>query len=354
MNPTVPDAFPGELADLLHIPGVSGHETAVVDLISARLPAGVPQERDAIGNLVARFGDAGPELLIIVHTDEVGFVVSGIRDDGAIYLTAVGAWDFFALGGRQVDVHTEAAAAVPGVVITVPPHLDRSLAGAPAWIEGDQIVVDIGADDSAAVEALGVRVLDSVTLARKTAVLPGGLLVSRALDNRFGCYLLLQLARQLAERPPRGARVTLAWASQEEVGFRGPIALAHRFNFDAVVAVDAYPADRRPRTHQPTDAVRLGHGAVLRGADLTGVGSLRFREGLLGLAAEHGIAIQPAYARGHNQASVFPTAAAIALDLPVGYLHAAVECIHPDDLRAAGALLSALTDHERPEALWVS
>lgn len=352
MNPPTPDGFPSELAELLLIPGVSGHEAAVVDWLSDRLPAGVPQERDAIGNLLARFGDDGPELLIIVHTDEVGFVVSGVRADGALYLTPVGGWDLTALGGRQVDVHVQGGASLPGVVITVPPHLDRGMAAAPAWIEGEQIVVDVGADDAGAVEALGVRVLDPVTLARQTAVLPGGPLVSRALDNRFGCYLLLQLARELSQRPPRGARVTLAWASQEEVGFRGPIALAHRLRFDAVVAVDAYPADRRPGARLATDAVRLGHGAVLRGVDLTGVGSLRFREGLLALAAEHGIAVQPAYAQGHNQASVFQTSAAIALDLPVGYLHAAVECIHPDDLRAAGDLLGAITAHERPEALW--
>jgi endoglucanase len=344
--------MPAELRELLSVPGVSGFETPVVDWLVSRLPAGVPTERDAIGNLVARFGTAGPELLVIVHTDEVGFVVSGVRDDGAVYLTAVGGWDLAALGGRQVDVHVGAGRSVPGVVITVPPHLDRGLGSPPAWLEGEQVVVDVGVDDAAGVAALGVEVLQPVTLTRRQAVLPGGPIVGRGLDNRFGCYLLLQLARQLAAEPPTGARVTLAWASQEEVGFRGPLALARRERFDAVIAVDAFPADRRPGARGGASGVRLGRGPVVRGVDLTGVGSVAFRDGLVALAGARGIPVQPAYARGHNQASVFQTAAAIALDLPIAYLHAAVESLHPHDLEAAGALLHAITSYANPEALW--
>lgn len=349
-NPVPP--MPAELRELLSVPGVSGFETPVVDWLVSRLPAGVPTERDAIGNLVARFGTAGPELLVIVHTDEVGFVVSGVRDDGAVYLTAVGGWDLAALGGRQVDVHVGAGRSVPGVVITVPPHLDRGLGSPPAWLEGEQVVVDVGVDDAAGVAALGVEVLQPVTLTRRQVVLPGGPIVGRGLDNRFGCYLLLQLARQLAAEPPTGARVTLAWASQEEVGFRGPLALARRERFDAVIAVDAFPADRRPGARGGASGVRLGRGPVVRGVDLTGVGNVAFRDGLVALAGARGIPVQPAYARGHNQASVFQTAAAIALDLPIAYLHAAVESLHPHDLEAAGALLHAITSYANPEALW--
>ena len=352
MTASTTSAVPAELLELLTIPGVSGFEKPVVDWLASRLPPSVVSERDAIGNLVARFGEAGPELLIVVHTDEVGFVVSGVRDDGALYVTPVGGWDLAALGGRQVDVHVKRGRALPGVVITVPPHLDRGLGSPPAWLEGDQVVVDVGVDDAAGVAALGVEVLQSVTLARSHAALPGGPVVARGLDNRFGCFLLLGLARRLAVEPPAGARVSLAWASQEEVGFRGPKALAHRGRYDAVIAVDAYPADRRPGRGRGSDGVRLGAGPVVRGVDLTGVGSVAFRDGLVTLARERGVPVQPAYARGHNQASVFPTAAAIALDIPIAYLHSAVESLHPGDLDGAATLLHALATHPKPEALW--
>jgi putative aminopeptidase FrvX len=346
-----PAGFPEELLALLAIPGVSGYERPVVDHLRSRLPEGVDTRIDAIGNLTATFGAGGPHLLLIVHTDEVGFVVSGVRPDGALYLTAVGHWDLAALGGSQVDVHTTGGA-VPGVVITVPPHLDRGLAGPPAWLEGDQVVVDVGSESPEVTAALGVRVLDSVTLVRQHAVLPGGQLVSRGLDNRFGCYLLLELARDLAERPPSAGRVTLAWASQEEVGFRGPKALAHRSRYDAVLAIDAYPADRRPHARLADDAVRLGAGPVLRGVDLTGVGSMRFVRGIERLARDHGLPLQPAYAQGHNQASVFPTSFAAALDLPIAYLHSGVECVSRSDLDTAGALLRLIVAHPDREDLW--
>jgi putative aminopeptidase FrvX len=346
--PAIP--LPSELRELLSIPGVSGYEEGVVAYLRGRLPSGVTSEVDAIGNLTATFGRGEPHVMMLVHTDEVGFVVSGVRSDGALYLTPVGGWDLAAVGGAQVDVHT-AAGGVPGVVITVPPHLDRGLSGPGAWIEGGQIVVDVGADDAAGVAALGVRVLDPVTLARRMATLPGGQWVSRGLDNRMGCFLLLELARKLAAAQPNFT-LTLAWTSQEEVGFRGPIALARRTNPTAVLAIDAYPADRRPGAALATDAVRQGRGAVLRSVDLTGVGSVRFAAGLRALAVERGIALQSAYARGHNMASVFPGAHACALDLPVAYLHSAAESIHSADLDSAARLLEAIARHSEVERSW--
>lgn len=343
---------PTDLLTLLSLPGVSGYEEPVTAFLAEQLEGVVRVRSDAIGNLTGTVGSDGPSILMIVHTDEVGFVVSGIRDDGAVYLTPIGAWDLDALGGRQLDIHRRDGTSVPGVTITVPPHLDRNLSGTGAWREGGQVVADIGADDRDGVRALGVDVLDPVTLARDHAVLANGRIVARGLDNRFGCYLLLRLARSLAKSPPQNARISLAWASQEEVGFRGPKALARRETFDAVIAIDAFPADRRPGAALATDAVRLGHGPVVRGADLTGVGSTRFRDGILGLAAARGVAVQPAYAQGHNQASVFHTAAAIAIDLPVAYLHSTVESIDPDDLHGAAVLLEAVARHDAPEQLW--
>jgi putative aminopeptidase FrvX len=152
--------------------------------------------------------------------------------------------------------------------------------------------------------------------------------------------------------PPNAAHVTLAWASQEEIGFRGPHVLANTDKYDAVVAIDAFPADRRPGMIAESGRPRLGAGPVLRGADLTGVGSMSFVGGLMRLAADANIPLQPAYARGHNQASVFSLSFAVALDLPLSYLHAGCESLHRDDLQNLLALLKHICGHPRPETLW--
>lgn len=346
------NSFPEDLRSLLEVAGVSGYEQPVVQRIRSMLPQDVIAHDDAIGNLTASFGTGSPHLLLIVHTDEVGFVVSGVREDGAVYLSKIGHWDLSILGGSQVDIHTDQGT-VHGVVITVPPHLDTRLSEAEAWIEGDQIVVDVGGSTAEDTTALGVEPLHSATLARHMSVLPGGHLVARGLDNRFGCFLLVQLARRLAERPPERGKITLAWSSQEEVGFRGPRVLAHADRYDAVLAIDAFPAERRvDTTTQAHDAVHLGAGPVLRGVDLTGVATTRFVRGIARLARESEIPIQPAYALGHNQASVFPQSVAAALDLPIAYLHSGAESLHVHDLEWAKALLEALVDHPKKESLW--
>lgn len=67
--------------------------------------------------------------------------------------------------------------------------------------------------------------------------LPGDLLQAKALDDRAGCALLLELVRSVPE-----CDITLAFTVQEEIGLRGAKTAAFAIKPDIAVVVDATTA----------------------------------------------------------------------------------------------------------------
>ena len=87
------------LADLCAIDGVSGHEHQVRDFILARLAEStVPMKVhvDNMGNVIVHLigkEKANTVLQLDAHMDEVGFIITGISEDGYLRFDTVGGID---------------------------------------------------------------------------------------------------------------------------------------------------------------------------------------------------------------------------------------------------------------------
>src|SRR2546426_12820608 len=57
---------------------------------SRLLPSWAKSETDTAGNLWVRVGQGSPVVVVIAHLDEIGFRVTGIRDDGTLELETRG------------------------------------------------------------------------------------------------------------------------------------------------------------------------------------------------------------------------------------------------------------------------
>ena len=84
-------------------------------------------------------------------------------------------------------------------------------------------------------EALGVRLLDPITFQKDSFVLQGKYLCGRAIDDRFGCAVLLKLAETLAKKS-LDRKITFVWSVQEEIGLHGATVIGNRFTPDIVIA----------------------------------------------------------------------------------------------------------------------
>jgi endoglucanase len=211
------DASYSFLKRLLDTPGPSGYE---------RGPAGVWRDEargfarvsaDVIGNSYAEAGPAdGPAVLLAGHVDEIGLIVTHVDDEGYVYVGPIGGWDPQVLVGQRVRFLGRDGP-VLGVVGKKPIHLMKPEEREKAS-KLTELWVDVGAASRAeALERLEVG--DAGVLEQPLLELPNGRIVSRAIDNRVGAFVVLEAVRRYAERPG-AARVVAVATTQEEIGYR--------------------------------------------------------------------------------------------------------------------------------------
>ncbi|NJN14414.1 MAG: hypothetical protein HC813_01885 [Planctomycetes bacterium] len=331
------------LLSLLRTPGISGCEERVRALVESALPGGVAQESDAMGNLVATIGEGEEAILFCAHLDEIGFVVTEVREDGFLRLRAVGGIDPRTVLGHVVRVVTEGGERL-GVLGVNPPHLMRDRAKEMKEVpRGDGALPRRGGDESR--RGGGPRLSRArLRRPRKTALrrerpLPRG----RALDDRLGCWVLLRALERLQGEHFR-KRLHFAFTVQEEVGLRGAEVLSRRMSLTHVFAVDSASAADYPHGLPRPESRGPGQGACLRVLDNASIIPPAFTREIEALAAREGIPLQIIFGGGGTDVGAFQYGGArvMPLGIPLRYTHAAVEMAHRADVDATLDFVCAL------------
>ena len=185
----------------------------------------------------------GPTLASIGHIDEIGVHVTHIDDEGYLRFGEVGGWDPIVLVGQRVVITTRGGT-VRGVIGRKPIHLIKS-------DERDQapkikdLHIDIGAKDGDEAREM-VRIGDVGVIDVEPVELPNGRLVSRALDNRIGCYVAAEAARLVALDGGAPGDVVALAVAQEETTFAGARTSAFALEPDVAIVVDVTFATDQP------------------------------------------------------------------------------------------------------------
>ncbi len=246
LAPAFAGAEDARLAELIRAQGVSGFERDVRDRIAGLLPSWAKPKVDEAGNLVLTIGQGQPHLLVVTSVDEDGYLVSGITDDGFLRLTRVSAGASFRLFdqfvyGQPVVIRTAGigglpARDVPGVSVTASSHLQRGRDASTAIKGLDDVFVDVGAATRADVDALGIRLLDTVGLRERVQTLAGGRTAGVAAQARANALVLVKLLVGAGPAQPRvTGTITIAWAAQGLFGDRGLARLAQSVKPDRVL-----------------------------------------------------------------------------------------------------------------------
>jgi putative aminopeptidase FrvX len=343
--------LPPLLQDLLTAHGPSGYEAVPAAAWRRHADAFAEVDADVMGSSTARVAGTGQGLRVAVmgHIDEIGLIVKHIDDKGFLWFGGVGGWDPQILVGQRVAVATRDGV-VPGVVGRKPIHLlkedDRKRVP-----ELKDLHIDIGAKDGDDAKKM-VRVGDVGVIAADPVELPNGRFVSRAMDNRLGCFVALEAARLVAEAGGAPGDVVAVAAVQEEITFAGARTTAYRLEPDIAIVVDVTHATDVPGVEEREQGSHhLGSGPVIaRGSTL----HPRVVELLQEAAEAEGIPFtMEASARhtGTDADAVHITRAGIpcaVVSLPLRYMHSAVEMIELADVDAAARLIAAFCRRLEP------
>lgn len=260
------------LKELVSVNGVSGNERAVTDYIKSKItPYADKVYTDVLGNLVAVKRGSGKKILVMAHTDEIGIVATFVDEKGFVRVAAVGG----VAPLNYLNSYVTFENGTRGVFCC-----DKK-----ENIKLSDCYVDIGAPD----RARALELLDIGMTARfdGDTFESGDMIVSKTLDDRVGCYVLMETLRRMGSTDNE---VYFVFTSQEEVGLRGARVCGFDISPDVALAVDVTVAFDSPDCEGY--GTKLGGGAAIKVRDSSVICSRQVIESLEALAFRHGIPCQ--------------------------------------------------------------
>ena len=336
-------------------PGPAGHEAAAAAVWRDAAGAFAEVTSDVLGSSYARVkgtGD-GPLVAVVGHIDEIGIVVTHVEESGLLAFRGLGGLDVAALHGQRVELLTRGGP-VTGVIARRrrSPGERKENRG----VELAELHVDVGAKDAEEACSL-VAVGDPGVVAVAPVELAAGRLASRALDNRLGAYVALEVARRVAEAGGAVGDVVAVASVLEEVGVQGARPVAYALEPGVAIVVDVTPASDVPGGEpRETGKAELGAGAVVsRGATLSPV----VYELLQSAAEAAGIAtaVEVTTQSTQTDADVIlysrhgvPTG---LVSIPLRYIHTPVETAQLSDVEAVIGTIVSFVQRLEPGASFI-
>ncbi|OIO21254.1 hypothetical protein AUJ17_02885 [Candidatus Micrarchaeota archaeon CG1_02_47_40] len=254
--------------------GVPGREDGIQELMLSEFKKiGLKAETDRMGNVIAKGKGARKNPLVLAaHMDEIGMMVKYITEKGFLKFIKVGGIDNRTLLNQRVVVQTKNGN-IYGVIGSKPPHLmkDEEMKNA---IDKKNLFIDIGAKNRKDAEKLGVQVGDAVCFDMKMQKLANGIVTGKAIDDRVGCYILLEAAKMLKDK-----NVVFVGTVQEEVSTFGKGAQVSAYSLEpsAFIAIDTAIAGDHPEVGEEEAPLKLGAGPAITAVEASGRGNVADR-----------------------------------------------------------------------------
>ncbi len=320
----------------------SGAEETVRSAIIEMIKGYCEYHTDALGNLIVFKKGRQPaknKVMLAAHMDEVGFIIRHVEDSGLLRFACVGGIDTRVVVGKRLLVGEQA---VTGVIGTKPVHLTKG-DERESMPDIDSLYIDIGAKDKE--DALKYIAPGDYAVFESAFVSFGdGLIKAKALDDRAGCAVLIEMIRsELAYD------TWFAFNVQEEVGCRGAVVSTYTIAPDYAIVLEATTAADISGVEQGRQVCTLGGGPAVSFMDKGTVYDRALYQMAFDLAAEKGIRCQPkSLVAGSNEASVIHRARGgvktLALSMPCRYIHSPCCVLKEEDITETLKLAAAAAE----------
>jgi endoglucanase len=217
--------------------------------------------------------------------------------------------------------------------------LERPISISDLWI-------DVGAESTEEVKRWGIEIGDPIVFHHNFQKIGRDTIISKAIDNRAGCAILIDLAERMKSKKIDYQLFFVA-AVQEEVGSRGAKVAAQTVEPDMAIVIDTVPASD-PITPPQQATSECGKGPVIRSMDVNALGwgtiySKKIRQRLINTAVKNKIPHQKDIFRTWTDASTIHTSGrgipCGGVFIPRRYSHSPVELVKWSDVERTAELL---------------
>lgn len=325
------------LEKLSLLDSTSGDEYAVRDFIISEIKPYCEITIDALGNVIAqKKGKKAPakKIMLDAHMDEVGLIITAITKDGFLRFKTLGGIDTSALLFKRVTIGGK----IKGVISGKPIHLTKpeEEKKLPSL---DSLYIDIGARSGEEVERL-LTVGDRAVMDSDFTV-NGDKIISKALDDRVGCAILIKLIKEYNEYD-----FTAVFSVEEEIGLRGAKTAAYSVAPDAAIVLEGTTAADIKGVPYDKSVCTLGGGAVVSFMDKATV----YDRDYYNAALSSPVKSQPkrAVAGGNNSGAIHLSRVGvrtIALSVPCRYIHTSSSVADINDVSAVYNLAKYMIEY---------
>lgn len=327
------------LKELCLLNGISGDEKSVREYIISQIKDYVQSYTvDNLGNLIVfKKGKSSSDkkVLVSAHMDEVGLIATYINYDGTIKFDTVGGINPDVIIGRQVSVN-----GLFGVVGTQAIHnIPQSQRGKEPNIQ--EMYVDIGTNSKE--ETLKyVSLGDSINFFSKYENFGNDYIKSKALDDRVGCAILIDLIKSNLEFD-----TYFTFVVQEEVGLRGSKVASYTVNPDYAIVLEGTTAGDIGGSVGEKKVCTIGDGAVVSFMDRRTIYDKELYRLCFDISKENNIPCQTKtmVAGGNDSGSIHISRGGvrtIAISVPCRYIHSGASVMALSDAHACENLAKIL------------
>ena len=307
------------LKTLLSIQAPSGRENNISSFIISVIPEDVfDYELDLMGNLIVFDKEKGIDsntLFLSAHMDEIGFV--GYKTvDNRLFVFSQTKMSSESIIGKRIKCLN----GISGVVQNI---IDEN---------GSELLY-IELDEKTKSEELSLPIFATFA--------PGfekekDLIRSKSLDNRIGCYILLEFMKLNVRKK---LNVAFVFTTQEELGNRGAKYLLKKYSFNHIINIDTTPVfDDKKCT-----SVEFGKGVAIKCCDSGSLINESIYIMISKIATECGIPFQLEIVnRGSTDLRVYcmNSSSSAGISIPCRNGHTSCEEICINDVLAAIQLLT--------------
>lgn len=334
------------LKKLTEANGISGNEKEVRDLIIKEVENHVDSiEIDKIGNLIVHKKGKNNDktMMVTAHMDEVGLIVKDIDSSGLIKFMTVGGIDKRILVSKKVTIGKERVA---GVIGAKPIHLQSRKEWKKA-LDIDDLYIDIGA--SSEEDALKyVDIGDYVSFQTEYREFGDNLIKAKALDNRVGCSLLIELIKTVDDIDFYGVFTVM-----EELGLRGAGPASFKIEPDIAIILEGTVCYEMPDIDSHQIPTQLNKGPAISLIDRTSIYNHELRKKVVKIAEDNKINYQyRKTSMGGNDSGKIHTSKegclTLTLSVPCRYIHGPVSVMSTKDYKSTfDLLLEVLHEYKR-------
>lgn len=310
----------------------SGNEEVICEVIKYEILTLADEIKvDNLGNLIAHIKGEGKRLMLDAHMDEIGVIVTFIEENGFIR--------FSNLGGIVLNAaHSQRVRFLNGTTGVIYREQNKNQ----KEIKLSELFIDIGAKSREEAESK-IRVGD-------VAVFVGAFeetetkIISKALDDRVGCYVLIETMRRIKSHKND---LYFVFTVSEELGLRGAKAVSQTVRPDFAIAVDITRTGDLP--DEMKMSVKLGGGAAIKVKDNSVLCHPYIKKTLEEICVENNISYQfEVLENGGTDAGAIhvsnggvPTG---CVSVPTRYIHTPCEMISKKDLECVIELLTKVIE----------